>query len=121
MKKNIANAKEVCFLIIELLGEATEEFTEAEEVQENTEDAWSSIYYPPPYFLGIIYECWSVNMKNFLHARGLWNFVEDGVKKLQDDAKDAFSLYYIQQALDDNIFYVISEANTARESWESLM
>ena len=43
-------------------------------------------------------------MKKFLHARGLWNFVEDGVKKLHDEAKDAFSLYYIQQALDDNIF-----------------
>ena len=60
-------------------------------------------------------------MKNFLHARGLWNFVEDGVKKLQDEAKDAFSLYYIHQALDDNIFYVIVGENKAREAWESLM
>ena len=59
-------------------------------------------------------------MKIFLHARGLWNFVEDGVKKLEDEAKDAFSLYYIQQALDDNIFYVIAEASTAREAWKSL-
>ena len=59
-------------------------------------------------------------MKNFLHARGLWNFVEDGVKKHQDEANDAFPLYYIQQDLDDNIFYVIAEANTVREAWESL-
>lgn len=59
-------------------------------------------------------------MKHFLHARGLWNFVKDRVKKTQDEANDAFSLYYIQQALDDNIFYVIAEANTAREAWESL-
>ena len=59
-------------------------------------------------------------MKNFLHARVLWNFVEDGVKELEDEAKDAFALYYIQQTLDDNVFYVIVEANTAREAWESL-
>ena len=116
MKNNIVNAKEVGFIIVEILGEATEEPTEAEEVQEKVEDAWSRIYHPPPYFSGIIYECWSVNMKNFLHSRGLWNFVEDGVKKLQDEAKDAFSLYYIQRVLDDNIFYVIVEANTTREA-----
>ena len=48
------------------------------------------------------------------------SFVENGVKKLQDEAKDSFALYYIQQALDDNIFYIIAEANTAREAWESL-
>ena len=29
-------------------------------------------------------------------------------------------MYYIQQALDDNNFYVIVEANKAREAWESL-
>ena len=55
-------------------------------------------------------------MKIFLHARGLWNFVKDGVKKFQDEAKDAFALYYIQQALDDNIFYIIAKADTAREA-----
>ena len=92
MKNNIVNAKEVGFSIVEILGEATEEPVEAEEVQENIEDAWSSIYYPRPYFSHIIYECLSVKMKNFLHARGLWNFVEDGVKKLQDEANDAFAL-----------------------------
>ena len=74
MKNNIANAKEAGFSVAEILGEATEEFNEVEEVQENIEDAWSSIYYPPPYFSGTIYECWSVNMKNFLHARALWKF-----------------------------------------------
>ena len=116
MKKNIANAKEVGFSIEKILGEATEELAEEDEVQENIEDAWSSIYYPLPYFSGTIYECWSVNMKNFLHARGLWNFVEDGVKKLQDEEKDAFALYYFQQALDDNIFYEFAQADTAREA-----
>ena len=50
MKNNIANAKEVVFSIAEILGEATEEPAEVEEVQENIEDAWSSIYYSPPYF-----------------------------------------------------------------------
>ena len=119
MKNNIANAKEAGFSVAEILGEATEEPAEAEEVQDNIEDAWSNIYYPPPYFSGIIYECWSVNMKNFLHARGLWNFVEDGVKELEDEAKDAFSLYYVQQDLDDNIFYVTTEENTAKKAWES--
>ena len=120
MKNNIADTTKARFSIVEILGEATEEPAEADEVQEKLVDAWSSIYYPPPYFAGTIYECWLVNMKNFLHGRGLWNFVEDGVKKLQDEAKDALALYYIQQALDDNIFYVIAEANTTREAWESL-
>ena len=55
-------------------------------------------------------------MKNFLNATGLWNFVKDRVKKLQDEAKDAFALYYIQQALDDNMFYIIAEADIAREA-----
>ena len=59
-------------------------------------------------------------MKNFLHAKGLWNFVEDGVKELEDEAKDAFSLYYVQQDLDDNIFYVTTEENTAKKAWKSL-
>ena len=95
MKKNIANAKEVGFSIAKILGEATKEPVEEEEVQENIEDAWSCIYYPLSYFSGIIYECWLVNMKIFLHAIGLWNFVEDGVKKLQDKKKDAFPLHYI--------------------------
>ena len=58
MQNNIVNAKEVGFLIVEILGEATEEPAEAEEVQEKLEDARSNIYYPPPYFLVIIYECW---------------------------------------------------------------
>ena len=120
MKNNIADTTKAHFSIVEILGEATKEPVEADESQEKLVDAWSSIYYPSPYFSGTIDECWSVNMKNFLHARGLWNFVEDGVKKLQDEAKDALALYYIQQALDDNIFYVITESNTARESWEIL-
>ena len=50
MKKNISNAKEAGFSIAEILGEATEEPAKAEEVQENIEDAWRGIYYPPPYF-----------------------------------------------------------------------
>ena len=120
MKNNIAHTTEVGFSIAEILGEATEEPAEANEVQEKLVDAWSSIYYPLPYFSGTIYECWSVNMKIFLHARGLWSFVEDGVKKLQDEEKDAFALYYFQQALDDNIFYEFAEADTAREAQESL-
>ena len=58
MKNNIVNAKEVSFSIAEILGEATKEPAEAEEFQEKVEDTWSSIYYPPPYFSGITYECW---------------------------------------------------------------
>ena len=50
MKTIIANAKEVGFSIAEILGEATKEPASAEEVQENLEDALSSIYYPSPYF-----------------------------------------------------------------------
>ena len=57
MKNNIANAKEVGFLIVEILGEAIEEPAKADEVQEKLEDAWSNIYYLPPYFSGITYEC----------------------------------------------------------------
>ena len=66
MKNNIVDTKEAGFSIAEILEEATEEPAEANEVQEKLVDAWSSIYYPPPYFSGTIYECWSVNMKNFV-------------------------------------------------------
>ena len=92
MNNNIVNAKEVGFSIAEILGEATDKPAEVEEVQENIDDAWSGIYYSPPYLSGIICECWSKNMKNFLHARGLWNFVEDGVNELQDEENDSFAL-----------------------------
>ena len=50
MKNNIADTKEASFSIAEILGDATEEPTEANEVQEKLVDAWSSIYLPPPYF-----------------------------------------------------------------------
>ena len=48
------------------------------------------------------------------------NLVEVGLKEPHDQARDAFSLYYIQQALYDNILLETTSIETTKEAWDIL-
>lgn len=47
-------------------------------------------------------------MRSFLCCGDLWKFVENGYDEPYDEAKDASSLYLIQQSMDGKLFLVVA-------------
>ncbi|CAH9103292.1 unnamed protein product [Cuscuta epithymum] len=83
-----------------------------------------------PMFKGSNYHFWSLKMKTLFKSQELWSIVdegfEDGQPEEPDQAlrdrrkKDAKALYFIQQALDDEVFPRIAAASTSKEAWSIL-
>ena len=81
-----------------------------------------------PIFKGVGYEVWSIKMKTLFVSQDLWDLVEKGytVARLAPDGlretqkKDAKTLFFIQQAIDDAIFPRISAATTSKAAWDAL-
>ena len=71
-------------------------------------------------FIGNNFDIWSNKMKNFLKSENLWNFVEFGLEDPRDEANDPLAFYFIQQCLDDSIFFKLVVANTSKKDWEIL-
>eukprot|EP00252_Welwitschia_mirabilis_P024163 TRINITY_DN705_c0_g1_i1.p1 TRINITY_DN705_c0_g1~~TRINITY_DN705_c0_g1_i1.p1 ORF type:complete len:205 (+),score=47.53 TRINITY_DN705_c0_g1_i1:749-1363(+) len=80
-------------------------------------------------FKGDSYKFWSIKMKTLFRSQDLWDFVESGCPKGGvDDAcnkenlnKDAKSLFFIQQAVDETIFLRIASATMTKQVWDTLM
>ncbi|GKC21964.1 retrovirus-related pol polyprotein from transposon TNT 1-94 [Tanacetum coccineum] len=83
-----------------------------------------------PIFKGEKYHLWSLKMSTLFKSQELWELVENGFvdpkpdepdQALQDNRKkDAKALFFIQSALDDDIFPRIASANTSNQAWEIL-
>lgn len=85
-----------------------------------------------PIFKGEKYHLWSIKMQTMFKSQELWDIVESGYtepapqdppvepdQRLRDNRKrDARVLFFIQTAVDDEIFPRISSAKTAKEAWE---
>ncbi|XP_068339022.1 uncharacterized protein [Pyrus communis] len=93
-----------------------------------------------PIFFGKNYEFWRIKMVMIFKSHGLWNLVEKGVKtsdsknkktegSLDDDVdeemaavlmQDAKALGIIQNAISDQIFPQIANAESAKMAWDLL-
>ena len=71
-----------------------------------------------PVFNGEKYEFWSIKMKTLFKSQDLWDLVKNGYSEPDDDEarlkenkkKDSKALFFIQQAVHENIFSRIMEA-----------
>ncbi|KAJ0018148.1 hypothetical protein Pint_11961 [Pistacia integerrima] len=88
-----------------------------------------------PIFSGEKYDIWSTKMETYFWSRNLWDIVDKGIptfgnivvlserkqKPLKESVqKNAAALFILQQAVDDNIFFKISRAQTAKAAWDAL-
>ncbi|XP_039135714.1 uncharacterized protein LOC120273134 [Dioscorea cayenensis subsp. rotundata] len=78
-----------------------------------------------PVFKGEEYGRWSLRMKTVFQSQDLWDLVESGMPKGEDEAKakeskkrDAKARCLIQQAVDGLVLDRIAEAETAHQAWE---
>ncbi|XP_058741721.1 uncharacterized protein LOC131614109 [Vicia villosa] len=80
------------------------------------------------------YDNWSIKMKALLGSQDVWDVVEKGFKE-QDEAslsqgakdtlkesrkRDIKALFLIYQSVDEDTFEKISNATTAKETWDKL-
>ncbi|KAF7816710.1 rust resistance kinase Lr10-like [Senna tora] len=81
-----------------------------------------------PFFKGENYEFWSIKMRTLFMSQELWELVEHGYsaseadeQKLRENKKkDARALFFLQQAVSDDIFSRISAATTSKGAWQTL-
>ena len=66
-------------------------------------------------------------MKTLFKSQDLWEFIEDGYADPDDAARlkenkkrDSKALFFIQQAVHEDIFPRIMTATTTREAWQTL-
>ncbi|XP_039141167.1 uncharacterized protein LOC120278439 [Dioscorea cayenensis subsp. rotundata] len=78
-----------------------------------------------PIFKGEEYGRWSLRMKTVFQSQDLWDLVENGMPKGEDEGKekeskkrDAKARCLIQQAVDGLVLDKIAEAETAHDAWE---
>ncbi|GAV84908.1 UBN2 domain-containing protein [Cephalotus follicularis] len=75
-------------------------------------------------FNGDKYAFWSVNMKTLFKLQDLWELVEEGfldsdeaTRLRENKKKDAKALFFLQQAVHENIFPRIMGATSSKEAW----
>jgi len=91
-----------------------------------------------PQFNGKNYDYWAITMRALLASQDLWEFVEDGFEEPADEnefnnltqaekdllksnkKKDSKSLYFLYQAVHENVFPRIAVAKRSKEAWETL-
>nr|GFB46589.1 copia-type polyprotein [Tanacetum cinerariifolium] len=81
------------------------------------------------------YGSWCIRMKAFLGSHDVWEIVEKGIEKVDDESllnatqrvdlqiernKDQSALTLIYQCLDDAMFEKVVNATTSKEAWEIL-
>ncbi|KAF7832387.1 Retrovirus-related Pol polyprotein from transposon TNT 1-94 [Senna tora] len=81
-----------------------------------------------PFIKGENYEFWTIKMRTLFLSQELWELVEHGYsaseadeQKLRENKKkDARALFFLQQAVSDDIFSRISAATTSKGAWQTL-
>lgn len=67
------------------------------------------------------YTVWSLKMKVFMKAQGVWQAVEQSDPKvIVEEKTDQVALAAIYQGILEEILLSIAEKKTAKEAWESL-
>lgn len=67
------------------------------------------------------YSAWSLKMKVFMQAQGVWDAVDPEDPKVAVDAKmDKVALAVIYQGIPEDMLLSIAENKTAKEAWDSL-
>ena len=67
------------------------------------------------------YTAWSIKMKVFMQAQGVWEAVEQGdPKTVVDNRVDKMALAAIYQGIPEDMLLSIAEKTTAKEAWEAL-
>jgi len=84
--------------------------------QEDDKDPYGMDYGLPPRFNSKSLEIWFAEMTEFLHSENVRHLIENGFDDPCVEAKDALALYFIQQALDDDLFHLVAAATTAKEA-----
>ena len=85
------------------------------------ESSHSSVSMSVPVFNGDNYDFWSIKMKTFFQSQDLWEIVEDGCGTSKDEKKKGSkALFFLQQALADEMFPRIMGATSAKEAWDIL-
>ncbi|TXG63370.1 hypothetical protein EZV62_010364 [Acer yangbiense] len=85
------------------------------------ESSHSSVSMSVPVFNGDNYDFWSIKMKTFFQSQDLWEIVQDGCGTSKDEKKKGSkALFFLQQALADEMFPRIMGATSAKEAWDIL-
>ena len=68
------------------------------------------------------YTAWSLKMKTFMKAHGVWDAVEisKGDETAVDEKHDQIALAVIYQSIPEDILLSVAEKKTAKEAWEAI-
>ena len=67
------------------------------------------------------YTAWSLKMKVFMQAHGVWGAVEQKAEEAKvEDRIDKIALAAIYQAIPEDILLSVAERKTAKEAWEAI-
>lgn len=67
------------------------------------------------------YTAWSLKMKVFMQAQGVWNAVEScDTKAVVEEKIDKIALAMIYQAIPEDVLLSVSEKKTAKDAWEAI-
>ncbi|TXG69850.1 hypothetical protein EZV62_004785 [Acer yangbiense] len=81
----------------------------------------SSVSMSVPVFNGDNYDLWSFKMKTFFQSQDLWKIVQDRCGSSKEEKKKGFKvLFFLQQALTDEMFMRIMGATSAKEACDIL-
>ena len=77
-----------------------------EEDKKKIQEIWSRMHL----FSGKNFGIWSIRMQSYL-------CFADSFNDLEDEAKEALTIYLIQQVLDNNLLHKVAVATTSNEAW----
>ncbi|XP_017256849.1 uncharacterized protein LOC108226405 [Daucus carota subsp. sativus] len=67
------------------------------------------------------YTAWSLKMKAFMQAQGVWSAVEPNDPNIQvEEKKDNVAMAMIYQGIPDDVLLALAEKQTAKEAWEAI-
>ncbi|XP_074322914.1 uncharacterized protein LOC141659884 [Apium graveolens] len=66
------------------------------------------------------YTAWSLKMKVFMKAQGVWSAIENESKTTVDDKTVQVALAAIYQGVPEDVLLAIAEKETAKEAWEAI-
>lgn len=74
-----------------------------------------------PMLSRVNYTAWSVKMKVFMQAQGVWEAIESDDPKAKTEAKkDKMALTIIYQGIPEDMLLIVAEKKSAKEAWETI-
>lgn len=67
------------------------------------------------------YTAWSLKMKVFMQAQGVWGAIESSdPKAVIEDKVDKIALAMVYQAIPEDVLLSVAEKKTAKDAWEAI-